>query len=76
MIHPTMFLTSHLRMMGTSNQTKFQYISVPYGHVIVPLHVPLRIFQTVYLQELDAPHSYNCPFQLVYFVILLLLMIS
>ena len=41
--HPKMFLTSHLRTMRTSNQKKFRYIFVPYGHVLVPLHVPLRI---------------------------------
>ena len=46
----------HLRMMSTINQTKFQYISVPYGHVIVPLSVPLSIFHFVDLQELVAPY--------------------
>ena len=58
------------------NQTKFQCIYVPYGHVLVTLRVPLRLFQFVDLQGLVAPYSYERPFQLVSFVILLILVIS
>ena len=36
---------------------KNPYIFVPYGHVIVPLCVPLRILQLVDLQELVDPYS-------------------
>ena len=43
MSHPTMFPTSHMRKKRTSNQTKIWYIIVPYGHVLVPLCVPLWI---------------------------------
>ena len=35
MSHQTMFLTRHPRKIRTRNQTKFQYISMPYVHVIV-----------------------------------------
>ena len=37
--HLKMFPTNHLRTMKNRNQTKFKYISVPYGHDIVPLNV-------------------------------------
>ena len=43
MSHPTMFPTSHLMMKRTSNQTKFRYIIVLYGHVLVPSRVTLRL---------------------------------
>ena len=43
MSHPKIFPTSHLRTMRTRNQAKFWYIFVPYGQVIVPLRVPLRL---------------------------------
>ena len=43
MSHPTMFPTSHMRTKRTRNQTKIWYIIVPYGHVLVPLCVPLWI---------------------------------
>ena len=59
MSHPKIFPTIHLRTMRMRNQTKFQYISVPYGHVIVPLRVPLRLLQLVDIQELIAPYSYK-----------------
>ena len=67
MSHPKMFPTSHLRTTRTRNQTKFQYISVPYGHVLITFRVPLRIFQLVDLQEPVAPYSYKCPFQIFFF---------
>ena len=83
-IHPTMFPTSHPRKMRTSNlmkirtrnQTKLQYIYVPYGHVLVTLLVPLRILQFVDLKELVAHYSYKRPFQLVSFVLVLILALS
>ena len=51
------FLTIHMRMMRTKNQTKFQYISVHYGHVPVTLRVPLWILQLVDLHGLVAIYS-------------------
>ena len=57
MSHPMMFLTSHLRTMRMRDQTKFQYISVPYGLVIFPLRVPLRLLQLADLQELVVHYS-------------------
>ena len=74
--HMTMFLTSHTRTMKKRNQTKFQYISVPYGHVLVPLHGTLRILQIIDLQELVSLYSYKRPFQIVYFVLLFFLVLS
>ena len=71
-----MFPASHLRTMRTRNQTKYRYNYVPYGHVIVTLRVPLRIFQLVDLQEFVAPYSYKRSFQLVSFVLLLLILLS
>ena len=38
-----MFPTSHLMTKRTRNQTKFRYIIVPYGHVLVPSRVLLRL---------------------------------
>ena len=76
MSHMTMFLTSHMRKKKTRSQKKFQYISLPYVHVLVTLSVPLRLLQLVDLQELVSPYSYKRPFQLVFFVFLLLLVIS
>ena len=43
MSHPTMFPTSHLMTKKKRNQTKFRYIIVPYGHILVPLRVTLRL---------------------------------
>ena len=71
-----MFPTIHLRTMRTRNQTKFRYIYVPYGHVLVDLRVPLRILPLVDLQELVAPYSYKLPFKIVSFVLMLPLVIS
>ena len=67
---------SHLRTMRTRNQTKLHYIYVPYGHVLVTLLVPLRILQFVDIKELVAPYSYKRPFQLVSFVLMLILELS
>ena len=72
MSHTTMFLTSHLRTIRTRNQTEFQYISVLYGHILVTLRVPLRLFRLVDLQESVAPYSYKRPFQIVSFVLLII----
>ena len=74
MSHLTIFLTSRLRAMRTRNPTKFQYISVPYGHVIVLLRVPLLILQLVDLQEPVAPYSYKRLFKIFSIVLLLLLL--
>ena len=57
------------------NPTKFQPISVQYGHVLVILRVPLRLVQIIDLQEPVAPYSYNRPFQL-FFLLRLLLVLS
>ena len=38
-----MSLFDHLMTMRTRNQTKFLYIFVLYGHVLVSLRVPLRL---------------------------------
>ena len=70
-----MFLTSNMRTMRTRNQKKFRYILVPYGHVIVPLRVPLRILQLVDIQEPVATYSYKRPFQLVSFILVILLVL-
>ena len=43
MSHQTMFLTIRLRTMRVRNQTKFQYISVPYGQVLATFRVPLQL---------------------------------
>ena len=43
MSHLTMFPTNHLMTKRTRNQTKFRYIFVPYGHVLVPSLFPLRL---------------------------------
>ena len=43
MSHPAMFPTSHLMIKRTRNEKKCRYIIVPYGHVLVPSRVPLRI---------------------------------
>ena len=57
-----MFLMSHIRTRRTRNQTKDRYNFVLYGHVLVPLHVLLRILQLVDLQDFVATYSYNRPF--------------
>ena len=44
MIHTTMFPTIHLRKSSTRNQMKYRHNFVPYGHILVPLHVTLRLF--------------------------------
>ena len=49
---PTMFLTSHLMTMRTMNKTKFWYICVPYGHVLVPFHVTLRLCSLLVFRNL------------------------
>ena len=41
--HLKMFLTSHLMTKRTRSQTKFRYIFVICGHVLVPLCVPMRL---------------------------------
>ena len=43
MSHPTMFPTSNLMKKRKRNQKKCWYIIVPYGHVLVPLSVTLRL---------------------------------
>ena len=43
MIYLTIYLTSHLMTTRTRNQTKFRYIFVPYGYVLVPSRVTLRL---------------------------------
>ena len=48
------------------NPTKDKYNSVPYGHILVPLHVTLRILQIVDLQEFVAPYSYKRPFHIFF----------
>ena len=70
MSHLKMFPTSYLMTNRTRNQKKFRYIIVPYGHIIVPLCVPLQICSL--LGELVATYSHNRQFQLVSFVLLLL----
>ena len=62
-------------MMRTRNQAKYRYNCVPHGHVLIPLRVPLQIFQHVNIQEFVAPYSYNRPSQIVSLVIRLLLII-
>ena len=52
MSHPTMFPMSHLMTKRTRNKTKFRYIIVPYGHVLVPSRVPLRIFSLLTFRNL------------------------
>ena len=52
MSHPTMFPTSHMVTMRMRNQTKFWYIFVPCGHVLVPLRVPLWIFSLLIFSNL------------------------
>ena len=47
-----MFPTIHLTKKRTRNQTKFRYIIVPYGHVIVPLRVPLQICSLLIFRNL------------------------
>ena len=54
---------------------KFQYISMPYGHILFPLCFPLGFLQLVDIREPVATYSYKRPFQLVYFFLLLLLLI-
>ena len=75
MSHMKIFLTSHLSTIRTRNHTIFRYNFVPYGHVLVPMHVPLRILQLVDIQEIVAPYSYKRPFHIIYFVLLILVMI-
>ena len=52
MSHPTMFPTSRLMTNRTRNQTKFWYIIMPYGHVLVPSRVPLRICSLLIFRNL------------------------
>ena len=47
-----MFPTSHLMTMRTRNQTKFWYIFVPYGHVLVTSRVPLRLCSLLIFKNL------------------------
>ena len=70
-----MFLTRHLRKIRARNPTKDKYNSVPYGHILVPLHVTLRILQIVDLQEFVAPYSYKRPFHIFSFVLLILIVL-
>ena len=53
-----MFPTSQLMTKRTRNKTKFGYIFVPYGHVLLSLRVTLRNSPLVGLQELVATYSY------------------
>ena len=50
--HPTMFPTSRMMTKRTRDQTKFRYIIVPYGHVIVTLHVKLRLCSLLIFRNL------------------------
>ena len=52
MSHLTMFPTIHLMTKRTRNQTKFRYIIVPYGHVLVPSRVTLRLFSLLIFSNL------------------------
>ena len=47
-----MFTTSHKMTTRTRNQTKFRYIFVPYGNVLVPLCVTLRIYSLLIFRNL------------------------
>ena len=67
MSHPMVFPMSHLRTTMTRNQTKFLYIFVLYGHVIVLFCFPLQILHLVDLQELVAHYSYKHPFHIFFF---------
>ena len=70
-----MFPKSHLRTTRTRNWTNFQYIYVSHGHVLVPLHVLLRILQLVDHQGLVTTYSYKRPFHIVTFGIILILVL-
>ena len=50
-----MFSTSHLMTKRTSNQTKYRYIFVPYGHVHVNLRVTLRLCSLLIFRNLFLP---------------------
>ena len=52
MSHPTMFSTTHLIKKRTMSQTEFWYIIASYGHVILPLCVPLRLCRLLVFKNL------------------------
>ena len=52
MSHPKMFPTINLMTKRTRNQTKFWYIFLPYGHVLFPLCVSLRLFSLLIFRNL------------------------
>ena len=52
MSHTEMFPMRHMMTKRTSNQTRFQYIIVPYGHVLVPSHGILWIFKLLIFRNL------------------------
>ena len=49
---------------------------MPYGHVLVPLCVTLRLLQIVDIQELVDTYSYKRPFQILSLVLMLLIVLS
>ena len=53
---------------------KISIFFVLYGHVLVPLHVPLRIFHIFDLQEFSAPYSCKRSFGLFVFFFCLFLL--
>ena len=56
---PTMFLMSHLMTTRTRNQTKFRYIFVLHGHIIVFVCVILWILILLIFREIFATYSYK-----------------
>ena len=50
--HLTMLSTSHLMTKRTRNQTKFRYIIVPYGHVLVTSRVTFRLWSLLIFRNL------------------------
>ena len=72
---PTIFPTSHLMTKRMRNQTRFRYILVPYGHVLVPPCVILRICGLLIFRDLFLFIHTSVNFSF-FFVLLLLLVIS
>ena len=52
MSHPMMFPTSHLMTKRTRNETKFRYIIILYGHVLVPSFVTLLLCHLLIYRKL------------------------
>ena len=73
MIHTKMFPSSHLMIKRKRNQTKFRYIIVPYGHVLVPSRVTLRICSLLIFRNLLLLIHASVHFSLFLSLFLLLL---